>query len=276
MNYEGEVLCYGCESDYLPSNDEKSCIKVPNCKYLNFIDEDYVCGECKEGFALSSDKKSCIKFENCYQLKENITQCEKCAKHFYPNDKGQCERTLCSDYSPEKVCKECYEGYFLNDKKECEKIQIDNCLKLVATDNKKCEKCIAGIVPDNEGKCNLPENIIKGCFEYDKDANCVRCEYEYYDESSNGKSCVFEGCKGYPKYEYCGICKAGFELDESDGKCLGFDGSKDSSSSSSSSSSTPASSSSASSSSHNSSASSSSSIIKIKNALLIYILVLLI
>ena len=256
-----QVECHECETDYLVSKDYKSCIEFPNCEYLDNNVEENLCGECKAGYAFSSDKKSCIKFENCYQLKEDITKCEKCVEHFYPDDKGQCQRTLCSDYSSENVCTECYEGYFLNDKKECEKIKIENCLKLDKTDSNKCGKCIAGITPNNDGKCNLPANIIKGCFKYDKDGNCVDCEEEYYDTISNGKSCKFEGCKGYEKYEYCGICKAGYELDKSDGKCLGFDGSKNSSSTSTSSS---------------SSSSSSSSINKVGNVLLMFMSVWLI
>ena len=116
-----QVECHECETGYLVSKDYKSCIEFPNCEYLDNNVEENLCGECKAGYAFSSDKKSCIKFENCYQLKEDITKCEKCVEHFYPDDKGQCQRTLCSDYSSENVCTECYEGYFLNDKKECEK-----------------------------------------------------------------------------------------------------------------------------------------------------------
>jgi len=222
----GYFVCYECENNYalFYNSGNNECVKFDDhCSRLS--DKEH-CDSCEEGYALSNDGTSCKPFKNCNQLDKEGTKCSKCAdESYYLNSNGQCEETLCSNYK-NNVCTECYNGYFLNDKNECQKITIENCLQLDDS-KKKCSECLAGITPDDEGKCTLPSKLIEGCEEYEKNGDCRTCAYKY-KLSSDKKKCEYQ-CKDGKSIEYCGICKPGYDQDE-DGICLGYDGSKDSSS----------------------------------------------
>ena len=222
----GDFDCDGCENNYVLyyNSNNYECVKFDHCIQLDDIEDKEHCGWCEEGYVFSNDRKSCKSFANCYLLDAAGTKCSKCYDSYYLNSNGQCEKTLCTKYS-NNVCTDCNEGYYLNDKKECQKIPIENCLQLDDS-KKKCSECLAGIIPDDEGKCTLPSKLIEGCEEYEKNGDCRTCAYKY-KLSSDKKKCEYQ-CTGGKSIEYCGICKPGYYDD--DGICLGYDGSKDSSS----------------------------------------------
>lgn len=222
--YSEELICSECENDYAISKDGKTCKEFKGCYYSY----DGECQSCKSGYAISYDRKSCKQFENCSKLEQGDAKCSKCVEFFHPNSDGKCERTLCEEYDDKDVCTLCFEGYYLNKDKQCQKIAIENCLVL-DEQNEKCKKCLGGISPDNNGKCNLPSSLIKGCTRYGDDGKCLKCEEDDYTKTSDG-NCRFIDCqKDESKVEYCAQCKAGYYFDDDD-LCTGFDGSKDTSS----------------------------------------------
>ena len=181
---------------------------------------------------------SCKPFENCEKLAEGDKKCSECYNSlFHPNAEGKCERTQCKEYV-QNVCTECYEGYYLDNDKNCNKIPIENCLKLDSL-GEKCSSCLFGIKPDDNGKCNLPSPLIKGCKSYGSDGKCTTCELNNYKPTNDG-NCQLKECKeGEYKNEYCYECKAGYfstNDDDDNHICMGYDGSMDTSSSSDSSS----------------------------------------
>lgn len=218
-----DFYCTECENNYALYSDNKECVKFDHCSHAD--DKDH-CDSCDEGYTLSNDKTSCKPFANCNLLDAAGTKCIKCSSKYYLNSNGQCEKTLCSEYS-NNVCTGCHGGYYLNDKNECQKITIENCL-ILDSSKKKCSTCIAGIIPDTNGNCILPSKLIEGCYSYESNGDCRYCYYNY-KLSSDKKNCEYV-CTSGKSIEYCGICKPGYTLDKDDGICLGYDGSKDSSS----------------------------------------------
>ena len=121
---------------------------------------------CKNGYAISFEGNSCIQFENREKLAKGDKNCSICAYNFHPKAEGECERALCEVYDDNDVCTKCFVGYYLNDIKMCQKITIENCLEFDEK-NEKCSICIGDIPPDENGNCNLPSPLIKGCTKYD-------------------------------------------------------------------------------------------------------------
>ena len=234
---EDQIICRECKIDYFRSYDTKSCIGFKNCDDFNREEKDNeYCERCKYGYALSYDGSECKQFENCAKLAKGDSKCSECAYFFHLNTEGICERTLCLTYE-NNICTRCFEGYYLDGDKNCKKITIENCLE---SDSKgeKCTKCIYDILPDTNGKCNLP--LIKGCVQYGSDGKCTQCERKYNAYELKDGTCQFKECKeGEQKIEYCDECKAGyFESEDANDNdiCIGYDGSMDTSSSDSSSS----------------------------------------
>ena len=204
-----------------PQNDEpdEPDNEIDNCEYS----KEGKCEDCKFGYAVSFDGSSCIAFPNCVSLEEGNTKCKECYEYFHPNSNGQCERTLCEEFEG-NVCKSCYNGYFLNNNKECEKITIPYCIKL-GTDG-KCKLCVNDDEANDQGTCNIPATLIKGCTKYDKDGKCIQCEYDYNGPDGNG-ICVFKGCgEDEKKMEYCQYCQVGYGSYENE-ECVAIDGSTD-------------------------------------------------
>ena len=233
---DGQIICRECKIDYFRSFDKKSCIEFKNCDEFNNNEKDNeYCEECNYGYALSYDGSECKQFENCAKLAKGDSKCSECAYFFHLNKEGICERTLCETYE-NNICTGCFEGYYLDGDKNCKKITIENCLE---SDSKgeKCTKCIYDILPDTNGKCNLP--LIKGCVQYGSDGKCTQCERNYNAYELKDGTCQFKECKeGEQKIEYCDECKAGyFEGEDANDNdiCIGYDGSMDTSSSDSSS-----------------------------------------
>ena len=235
---EDNIVCAECKNDdYFLSYDRKSCIEFKNCDdFINNEEGNEYCEECNYGYALSYDGSECKQFENCAKLAKGDSKCSKCAYFFHLNKEGICERILCKTYE-NNICTGCFEGYYLDGDKNCKKITIENCLE---SDSKgeKCTKCIYDILPDTNGKCNLP--LIKGCVQYGSDGKCTQCERKYNAYELKDGTCQFKECKeGEQKIEYCDECKAGyFEGEDANDNdiCIGYDGSMDTSSSDSSSS----------------------------------------
>ena len=219
--YSGNTICNQCKDGYAHSQDSQRCVKFDNCIFLDGNDEK--CSVCKEGYAVSYDQTKCISFPNCRKLQEGDTKCSDCVKHYHNNTEGKCERTLCSLYDENDKCTHCYDGYYLNKDKNCEKINIQYCLDVSSKDQNECTKCV-GYLPIENKKCVIPEKLVEGCNQYDKDGKCSACTPDYEYKSGN---CEFKGCsEGKKKYEYCGACEAGFYLE--DGFCTSHkDGSKD-------------------------------------------------
>ena len=193
---------------YFRSFDKKSCIEFKNCYEFNNNEKDNeYCEECNYGYALSYDGSECKQFENCAKLAKGDSKCSECAYFFHLNKEGMCERILCKTYE-NNICTGCFEGYYLDGDKNCKKITIENCLE---SDSKgeKCTKCIYDILPDTNGKCNLP--LIKGCVQYGSDGKCTQCERKYNAYELKDGTCQFKECKeGEQKIEYCDECKAGY------------------------------------------------------------------
>ena len=211
-----------------PEEEEEEEVK-PNCKVNNCVvcesAESTTCYYCKNGFAITSDEQSCKSFQHCVRLEEGDEKCKECEKLFHPNDEGQCEKTFCTSYN-ENICEECVDGYYLNDEKNCIKIPISECKQY---DGEKCNKCLDGDDPKEDGTCNQHE-WIEGCTEY-KNGKCRKCN-EFY--TPKNEKCEFKSCEsGQKVYEFCLICQAGYELDDDDNICVGYDGSKDAPTSSS-------------------------------------------
>lgn len=221
--------CDECKNGYAVSYDKTKCLSFENC--YNLDSEDKKCWNCKEGYAISSDGK-CVKFDNCYKLEDgNNQKCKYCRNsHFHPDSNGICQRTLCSNYDEKDVCTYCFDGYYLNDNKNCVEITIPNCIQVEDNDKTKCKTCIDRYSPQDDGKCYVPSNLIKGCIRYDKDGKCLVCEEDDYVK--NGDTCTLKECKnGETKTEYCAVCKKGYDDYESGDLCVNLaDGSKDSSS----------------------------------------------
>ena len=237
LDSDGKSLCDECKTDYFPSYGNKRCIEFKNCDYINNNNEENeYCEQCNNGYALSFDKMSCKPFENCEKLAEGDKKCSECYNSlFHPNAEGKCERTQCKEYV-QNVCNKCYEGYYLDNDKNCKRIPIENCLE-ADTKVEKCISCVGGIIPDANGKCNLPSPLIKGCIEYGSDGKCTTCKSVDYERTNDGGCQLIECEEGEYKYEYCGKCKAGyFDFEDKDDKhiCMGYDGSTDTSSNSSS------------------------------------------
>ena len=225
----GDETCYECESGYALSYDEKQCIKFKDCLYL--LDGNQKCGECKSGFADSNDG-TCKNFDNCLRLEEGDQKCSECHEYYYPDENGICKWTLCSSFDEDNVCTRCYDGYYFNKStKQCEKISIPYCLELDEEDNTKCARCVEIISPDANGKCNLPSTLITGCEKYNDKGGCTQCQSSY-EKSADGNSCTIKSCKR--KVNTCYVCKPGFEFDENEMICVGYDGTKDSKSNSNS------------------------------------------
>ena len=204
-----------------PQNDEpdEPDNEIDNCEYS----KEGKCEDCKFGYAVSFDGSRCMAFPNCYSLEEGNTKCEDCYEYFHPNSKGQCERTLCKEFEGD-VCQSCYNGYFLNNNKECEKITIPYCIQL--GQNGKCKLCVNYDEANDQGTCNIPATLIKGCKKYDKDGKCIQCEYDYNGPDGNG-ICVFKGCgEDEKKMEYCQYCQVGYGSYENE-ECVAIDGSND-------------------------------------------------
>lgn len=205
-----------------PEEEEEEEVE-PNCKVNNCIvcesAESTTCYYCKNGFAITSDEQSCKSFQHCVRLEEGDEKCKECEKLFHPNDEGQCEKTFCTRYN-ESICEECVDGYYLNAEKKCIKIPISECIQY---DGEKCNKCLDGDIPKEDGTCNQHE-WIEGCTEY-KNGKCTICNKFY---TPKNEKCEFKSCEsGQKVYEFCLICQAGYELDDDDNICVGYDGSKD-------------------------------------------------
>ena len=79
---------------------------------------------------------------------------------------------------------------------------------------------------NDQGTCNIPANLIKGCMKYDKDGKCIQCN-EFYDTDKKG-NCIFKGCEDDEKSdEYCQYCQVGYDFDFESGECVAIDGSND-------------------------------------------------
>ena len=212
--------------EYILSYDQKTCIEFKNCDRYHYSDGKVICDECKIGYALSFEGKNCKSFQNCLKLKNGDNKCEECYEYYHPNADGKCERTLCKEYDDKDICTLCYDGYYLNEDKNCEKIKLENCIVLDPTNKEKCGKCVGGLNPNADGKCNIPSTPIKGCIDYNDNGKCKECENYYYEITVDG-DCKFKGCKtGRHSEEVCAACKAGYYIDD-DGLCTGYDGSKD-------------------------------------------------
>ena len=93
----------------------------------------------------------------------------------------------------------------------------------------KCYKCVNDDEGNEQGTCNIPATLMKGCVKYDKDLKCIQCEEDNY-ELKNG-NCVFKSCKAdEKKIEHCPICQVGYDFNEKD-ECVAIDGSTDAGSS---------------------------------------------
>lgn len=107
------------------------------------------------------------------------------------------------------------------------KISIENCLEL-DENNEKCSTCIGDILPDANGRCNLPSPLIKGCSSYNINGKCLDCDKDGGYELTSDGTCKFNGCEeGYSKLEYCAICKPGYHQNKYGYTCYGYDGSVD-------------------------------------------------
>ena len=94
----------------------------------------------------------------------------------------------------------------------------------------KCSECVNDDVANEQGTCNIPATLMKGCEIYDKDGKCTRCNHYYSGPDENG-NCVFKNCESdEKKIEYCPICQVGYYKNEND-ECVAIDGSTDAGSS---------------------------------------------
>ena len=202
-----------------PEEQTEPTNKIANCAAY----ENEKCVGCIFGYAVSYDESQCISFPNCALLESGNKKCDECYDYFYPNSKGQCERTLCSEFE-DNVCTSCYNGYYLNKDNECQKITIPYCIKLKS--DGKCYKCVNDDEGNEQGTCNIPATLMKGCEKYDKDGKCIYCNHYYSGPDENG-NCVFKSCKAdEKKIEHCPICQVGYDFNEKD-ECVAIDGSTD-------------------------------------------------
>ena len=212
------------EKNSKPEEQTEPTNKIANCAEYENEDE---CAGCIFGYAVSYDGSQCIAFPNCELLEEGNKKCDECYDYFYPNSKGQCERTLCSEFE-DNVCISCYDGYYLNKNNECQKITIPYCIKLDS--DGKCSECVNHDEANDQGTCNIPATLMKGCEKYDKDGNCIKCNHYYSGPDENG-NCAFKNCEADEKrIEYCPICQVGYDFNEKD-ECVAIDGSTDAGSS---------------------------------------------
>ena len=182
LGYQNNLECQICDTNHALSNDRKSCTSVTkqieNCiRYSLDSEGKLICNECNNGYAFSNDEMSCKKYENCYKLAVGDKKCSVCAysSYFHLNAEGQCERTQCENYDGNDVCTKCYEGYYLDNNKNCKKIPIEYCIKADSR-GEKCNSCLGDIIPDANGKCNLPSQLIKGCIKYENNGKCKTCQ----------------------------------------------------------------------------------------------------
>ena len=216
------------EETNTPVETPKSNSKLPNCYYS--INDDSICNICNPGFILNHEGTGCLSLENCWQVAEGNQKCKYCYAYYHPNPTtGKCERTLCHYFNDDDQCIECYDGYYLKGT-ECKKIEIPHCLK-ADSDGKKCKRCIAEHILQDDGTCKFPSKLIKGCIDYDLNGKCLACEEDDYEPVTADGACNFIKCKANEKkVEYC-ACDAGYASDK-DGQCIGHDGSRYSSNSS--------------------------------------------
>jgi hypothetical protein len=106
------------------------------------------------------------------------------------------------DYE-EKKCLQCYPGFYKKDD-NCVKIPIPFCL---VGDDKTCTDCRDG-TDLVDGKCEVPTIFVEGCYEYNADRTCQRCED---DHTLNNNVRTFQGeCQGYPTIDLCTLCEDGY------------------------------------------------------------------
>ncbi len=214
------------EKDSEPEEETEQTNKISNCESYEYNQDETKCDSCTYGYAVSHDRRRCISFSNCKKLEEGDNKCAECSKYFHQNSQGQCERTLCEKFEG-NVCKSCYDGYYLNKNNECQKITIPYCIKLGSEG--KCSLCVNSDKANEQGTCNIPTTLMKGCKIYNKDGKCTECEKDEY-ELNNG-NCVFKSCKAdEKKIEYCAKCQVGYDFNEKD-ECVAIDGSTDAGSS---------------------------------------------
>ena len=234
---KGELICKGCETNYIFNQSGKKCIKkLENCLIIN--NNEIECSICNPNYTLV--KKICvhntIDFCTKYINGINLLICKECQDNYYLKN-NKCEIGMiknCEIYNNEDNCKKCLINYFListQKKNFCSKIPLkQNCKEFTKLGNNLfCTQCVENffkIKKENyfDKSICLPINFIENCEIYDikedfvfSNLDCLKCKENFYlkDEKCLLRTNLGNNCEELKKNEdECKTCKSNYLLEE--------------------------------------------------------------
>lgn len=203
--------CETCQTGYEINDEKTQCNKkqtettIPNCATETKPGEDTFCSLCNKDYFPSLDQKSCVKNANC---KEEDTsdpaKCLKCNDYYYPNSKGQCEKSFCDKKDNDGNCESCYDQFYLDDNDNCVKIPIAYCK---SGDDEECEACMPGytLSADKKSCKKDTQSEISLCAttEQENSENCESCFTGY---TLNAQKKCIDNCAHYTSTS-CNLCE---------------------------------------------------------------------
>ena len=188
--YSIDGTCTECEEGYYYHTLNNTCIEMEgifaNCKFTCPIGDR--CCECKNDFYLNLNDSLCYDntapgpYTKCAFIENEFERCRFCVDGYYlgTDDHKCCKVENCKLVENENKCLECDTFYCLDAKKqECvyndflddlDKTIYISCLR-TNEEGTKCEKCIEGYEPNEDGYCVDVEYC-----EEKKDGKCLKCK----------------------------------------------------------------------------------------------------
>ena len=182
----GTVIC----NDLFDCADKKSEIKEDSFIYDYIPKTSQNIEEANElppndtaNYELSEDGICPYLCQRC----QEPNKCSKCLEPYVREGIISEDKIICSNES------ELVNGYYIDENNIYYKC-IENCE--ICSNVVGCDKCLRGYAMFNNS-CITQENIVKNCYEYDKNETCMKCIKDYAFKGDNKSECIrqeyFEG-----------------------------------------------------------------------------------
>jgi len=228
--YDSSGNCTLCSSGYILAYGY--CMNLPsetNCSQgsVNTTNNTFSCSTCKTGYLLSNDSTIlndtvCIDFvttPNC--ISYNGITCTECSSSYYLNN-GSCTlRTVsdanCATYDKlADECDVCNAGYLISsDNKSCEKLIAGIPYCAVYSDDVTCKYCYDNRLVSNN-QCVKMTTPVANCSVHSAENVCLTCNDNYFlGGTTTASTCTLitaKNCLTYQTASRCASCNNFFKL----------------------------------------------------------------